>query len=156
MRQQPLYCAVSAHVAVMLVSCRWLESESTVHRALQPPELRFVADVKTAAGMRGLILGLLLGQAFFLVGHNAAETIIKIDLDAARDDSVPVPQGYVGLSIEPMSQAGIYCKDAVFCQLLKNLVAYDTGTFNIRYQLCWVHGATCTHASPLMESACGL
>lgn len=64
-----------------------------------------------------------------------------------------VPLSYLGLSHEPPSQAGYYCNDKVYQQLIKNLVAYDTGPFSIRWARSMQSRGRCMSRGGLARSA---
>lgn len=73
--------------------------------------------------------GVLFGLAACLRAALCADVAID---PSATADSVKVPPGFLGLSLEPVNQTFYMAGDAVFTELLRNLLAYSTGSINLR------------------------
>uniref|UniRef100_A0A7S0RHN0 Beta-glucuronidase C-terminal domain-containing protein n=1 Tax=Chlamydomonas leiostraca TaxID=1034604 RepID=A0A7S0RHN0_9CHLO len=56
----------------------------------------------------------------------------EVDLDATNEQRLRISPGYLGLSVEPLSQMQLYARDDVFRQLITNLAELNAGPFNIR------------------------
>ncbi len=68
-----------------------------------------------------------------LVAQSQAADVFHVSIDVASEEGrVPVPESFVGLSVEPVARINYVASDLVFTQLLSNLAEFNTGPVVIR------------------------